>query len=768
MKRIFNKWDLFFVVALGSFLFFTACNEERELDTNMLGSKETTLIAYGPNPALRGQSLTFVGTNLDKVTKVILPNSIEISNIERINDKLIKVVIPQETASGGFVRLIGPNNRELVGKDTLFINQPIEITRMSPQPVKPGQTLTLEGNYFNLITKIIFADKVEVDSKKFKTYERTKIEVVVPAEAQTGIIVLADTAAIPLEYQSPDPLLVVLPSVNAVQELANKKPGDVITAPGKDFDLIKSFEMPNGDNVAYTIENNALKFTPPANISDGAIVMIPASGVRVTVANITVAMPGNLSVSPNTGLKAGSVITVKGVNMELVTRVNFPGVSEAVIPSAQSATEIKVTMPDLAITGNMVIHTASGKSVLTPIETLKPSVTAYKPSPANAGAEVQMTGKNLDLVVSVTFPDKLVVPATAKSATELNVTIPMNAVSGVVVLTMANGETVECAELTINEPPYAYLPNPPGPKAEIYAGDVLTVKVGNGDKLTHVQINGAPVNFIHDAPNLYIVIPSSAGGETELKLISSNGTAVYKIPVIGTGIVETVIWEGLWTLQWGDCPRLNKPLFEGVPAGARLKVYLTVTRGGGADLAFIDANWGKLMTDHPDSKGDGTVAVAEGSKDVVITLTAEILQRIRTTSDGWSQTALMLQGDGAIVSKVSILVGSEPEEEVVWTGDFDPSGWGNWLNLNPSIFDNARVGMICVFYVDVDMSQGWAMIDIQNDSWKQFAGLYPNTAGEQELELEITKDIYNNITAAPIHISGANLKIKKISLRNKK
>jgi len=340
-------------------------------------------------------------------------------------------------------------------------------------------------------------------------------------------------------------------------------------------------------------------------------------------------------------------------------------------------------------------------------------------------------------------------------------------VSGTVVLTMANEEFVECAELTINEPVFAYLPNPPGPKAEINAGTVLTVEVGNGDKLTEVQINGVSVNFIHDEPNLYIVIPGDAKGETELKLISSNGEAVYTIPVIGSGLVETVIWEGIWELQWGECPRLNKEFFQGVPPGSLLKVYLVVTRDGGADLAFIDANWGKLFTDHPDSKSDGTVGVTEGATDVTITLTAEILQTILSVSDGWSQTALMLQGEGAIVSKVSVITGDEAAEDVIWTGDFDVAGWGNWLDLTPSDFETARVGRLWVFTCDVDFSDGWAMLDIQHDGWSQFASVSADDGGLQELEIEITPEMLGYLQVGPIHISGANVIIKKIALRNK-
>ena len=760
-----NRWKSILTAVSISLLLFIACNSEEELDTDILNSKETTLVAYGPNPALRGQKLTFAGTHLDRITKVILPDNIEITAIEVVSDKLISVVIPQETVEG-MIRLIGPGNKEFAPSDSLFISEPIAITRMSPQPVKAGQTLTIEGDYFNLITKVVFADKVEVEGKDFSVWERTKIELVLPAEAQSGVVILADDAVIPLEYQSPEPLQVVLPSVNAVQHLTGQKPGDVITAPGNNFDLIVTLEMPNGEGVDFTIENNALKFTLPDNASDGTVVMIPASNVRVPVANITVAIPENIVVTPNTGLRAGSEITVKGVNMELVKSVYFPGVNEAVEPDEQTATEIKVAMPDMAVSGEMILNTASGKTVSAPIETLKPSVSAYSPSPASAGSQVRLQGSNLDLVVSVTFADGLVVPVTPGSATELPVTIPLNAVTGAVVLTMANEETVECAELTIDEPVFAYLPNPPDSKAEINAGTVLTVEVNNGDKLTEVQVNGVPVNFIHDAPNLYIVIPGAAKGETELTLVSSNGMAVYTIPVIGAGLVETVIWEGLWPLQWGDCPRLNKEFFQGVPAGSRLKVYLTVTREGGADLAFIDANWGKLFTDHPDSKADGTVGVAEDATDVTITLTAELLQTVLSVSDGWSQTAIMLQGDGAIVSKVSVITGDEPEDEVIWTGDFDVAGWGNWLDLNPSDFENARVGRLWVFTCDVDFSDGWAMLDIQHDGWSQFASVSASAGGMQDLEIEITQEMLDYLQGGPVHISGANVIIKKIVLRN--
>jgi len=712
LDRLSNIWTTIITVAFCSIFVFTACKKD-ELDTNLLKSKETTLVAYGPNPALRGQKLSFAGTHLDKITKVILPEGIEITDIEKVSDKLIKVVIPQETVDG-VVKLIGPNNLEITVKDELTISEPISITKMSPQPVKAGQLLTIEGDYFNFMDKIIFTDKVEVLKGDCQSWSRTKIEVILPAEAAPGVITLVDNAEIPLEYQSPDPLQVVLPSVNAVLDLTGNKPGDAISAPGRDLDLVVSVEMPNGNEVEFTIESNTLQFTLPGNISDGAIVMIPASGVRVVVGNIGVAMPAEIVVTPGSGLRADDVITISGINMELVTTVKFPNVSAAVTPDTKSATEITVKMPAMAITGEIVLNTASGKTVTAEIETLKPEVLAYNPFPAQAGMDVKLQGSNLDLVVSVTFVEKLVVTVTPGAANELTIGVPLDAVTGVVVLTMANGETVECEELEISVPTFAYLPNPPGPKAEIFAGEIFAVEVDNGDKLTDVQVNGVSVNYILYAPNMYIAIPVTAKGNTELKLVSSNGVASYTIPVIGAGLVETVIWEDLWALQWGACLELDGNLFDNVPVGARLKVYMATTDDE-VNLAFLTGNWGgPIPTGHEFSKPDNVLGIPEGTTSLEIVLTKEIFDIMKDRTDMWNNTWIMLQGSGAIISKVSILTGNEPEQLELWKGSVGPIGWSG-SDYVPVDVNQLIPGKVLGIEFEVD--PGGGQMEVMGGSW---------------------------------------------------
>ena len=766
-NKLLNIWAGLFI-ALCSVFVFTTCNNTDELSTNILDSGSTTMRAFGPNPALRGQKLTFAGTHLDQITKVILPNNVEITDIEVVSDKIIRVIVPLETMPG-IVQLIGPNKLVISSKDSLTISEPVEITAMTPQPVKAGQVLTIAGNYFDLMTKLIFTDNVTVlaTDPAVKSWIRTKIEIVLPAQAQTGNITLQDDAQIPLEYQSPTALQVVLPSVNAVADLTGKRPGDVISIPGKDLDLVVNVQVPNSGNVPFTIDNSTLTFTLPATASDGAVVMIPASNVQVVVANIGVAMPDQVVATPATGLRAGNEITIKGINLDMVTDIKFPGVTDAVTPTSKTATEIKVNMPDMAISGNLVLWTASGRSVAIPIETQKPDVVSY--SPAIGGSVVTLQGHNLDLVSTVTFISNLVVSVTPSAADNLDVTVPLNAVSGVVILTMANGETVECPSLDITPPPFAYLPNPPGPKAEIHAGQVLTLTAANGDKLTDVQINGQSVTYIIDAPNntLTIIVPSSASGNTELKLVSSNGTAVYTIPVIGAGVTEIVMWEGLLVLSgWnnGSIPNKN---FGDARVGDRVRFYISNVNPAGDGIQVFYGDWGGQIVPE-------TIQFADGDTYFEITLTADMIQHM--LNPAWGADAMVIQGDGVTIYKITLISGNEPTVTTLWTGSVGPIGWSGSDLVGPVDVSLLSAGQ--TMGIDFVVDSGGGQMEVMAGSW--WTGLEGWTAmnggeryirdcdpSETNIEFVITQTDIDNITqqGSALLICGGGITIKKLYVK---
>ncbi|WP_321479236.1 IPT/TIG domain-containing protein [uncultured Bacteroides sp.] len=647
-------------------LSFMACDNEDNEDTNQY-TGDINLNVFGPSPVARGGELRFLGNGMDKVTAVVIPGSSEITDIQVISSTEIRVTVPQ-TAESGLIILKTPKG-EITTKTGLTFMEPISLESIAPTVAKAGDELTLTGEYLNLIKEIIFADNVIVKSDAFTKHERKEIKLLIPKEAQTGKIIISDGAEIPNWIYSAEALNITLPSVAQTLDLTSKKPGDMITIQGKDLDLVKQILMPNDERVDFTLEevavaaltksagsNYKLSFVLPNNASDGAIVMVAYSGVKVAIANIGMAVPASLVATPATDIKAGDVVSIKGVNMELVTSVTFPGITTVVTPSSKTTTEIKVLMPEAAISGNLVLNTASGKTASVAISTLKPEVLAYNPSSVAAGSDVILQGKHLDLVASVTFSGNKKVEVTSSSATELKVKVPVDAEAGEVTLTMKNGETVASASLDVTKPVFCYIPVLPSSEEEIKSGTILSIGIQNGDKLANVQVNGNNAQYILQGSTLNVLIPNNASGDTTLKLISSNGEVSYTISVIGSGITETIVFQGPLSITWSDGGRVIIPIsaFDGISVGAILKLYFTQTdnwgqiqinNGGWKAIKF--AELGNTQSITTDTYGDKTVT------EQGLILTQDVLDNI--TSNASFGNAVIMQGADFIVNKVSII-----------------------------------------------------------------------------------------------------------------
>ena len=335
---------------------------------------------------------------MDKVTGIIIPGSGEVTDIKVISDKEIRIAVPQD-AEVGFVVLHTPQG-DITTKPKLTYSEPISMESLSPLSIKPGEVLTIKGEYLNLMHEVIFTDGVVVPESEFVVHERNEIQVIVPVEAQAGKVVISDAGEeLPNWIYSEEELSVVLPSVAATVDLTGKKPGDTVEIEGKDFDLVVALEMPNGEEVEFEVieteTGEMIRFELPASMSDGTVVVIPASGVKVAIANMGMALPTEVVATPATGLRGGDVITLEGLNMELITSISFPGVTDAVEPLSQSNTEVTVAMPDMATSGNLLLNTGSGVSVEVAIETLKPSSTSYQNDAVSLGEDVVIVGENL-------------------------------------------------------------------------------------------------------------------------------------------------------------------------------------------------------------------------------------------------------------------------------------------------------------------------------------------------------------------------------------
>ena len=368
----FSAWWMACLVLLSS-LTFTAC-ETNDVDTNQYKGG-ISLNVFGPSPVLRGGELRFLGCGLDQVASVLIPGCDAITDIQLISAEEIRVIVPQ-TALPGYVTLMLRNGESIVTKTQLTYSEPVSIESFSPESVRPGDVLTIKGEYLNLMHQVIFAENVIVSDEviaeeeateatsKFLKHTRNEIQVRVPEEAQSGKIILSDGAEIPNRLYSEVELQVVLPSVAELADYNNIKPGAIMTVTGENFDLVKEVRMENGETMlfTYSAEQKALTFTIPRGAVNGPIYVVPASGVLVQVAEIKMATPEDVK-AQETEITAGKELTLTGKNMDMIAAVLFPGVEKAVEPTSLSETEVKVVVPGEAQSGMIQLVLTSGETI---------------------------------------------------------------------------------------------------------------------------------------------------------------------------------------------------------------------------------------------------------------------------------------------------------------------------------------------------------------------------------------------------------------------
>lgn len=368
----FSAWWMACLVLLSS-LIFTAC-DTNDVDTNQYKGG-ISLNVFGPSPVLRGGELRFLGCGMDQVASVLIPGCDAITDIQLISAEEIRVIVPQ-TALPGYVTLMLRNGESIVTKTQLTYSEPVSIESFSPESVRPGDVLTIKGEYLNLMHQVIFAENVIVSDEviaeeeateatsKFLKHTRNEIQVRVPEEAQSGKIILSDGAEIPNRLYSEVELQVVLPSVAEVADYNNIKPGAIMTVTGENFDLVKEVRMENGETMlfTYSAEQKALTFTIPRGAVNGPIYVVPASGVLVQVAEIKMAIPEDVK-AQEMEIIAGKELTLTGKNMDMIAAVLFPGVEKAVEPTSLSETKVKVVIPGEAQSGMIQLVLTSGETI---------------------------------------------------------------------------------------------------------------------------------------------------------------------------------------------------------------------------------------------------------------------------------------------------------------------------------------------------------------------------------------------------------------------
>lgn len=789
-------------------LSLTACSED-DLDTNQY-QQGVHLNVYGPQPVMRGGQLRFLGSNLDQISKIQIPGCDDITNIEVVKAGIpseIKITVPKDGPLVGYLTLVTKTDEEIKTKTQLTYEEPIVFTSFSPASIMPGETLTIEGDYLNLVHMIEFADGVQIPEKDFVSQTRYKIEVVVPEEAQTGKINLFDLDLTTVEdpsvalyniIESENALNVGTPTITkwssprGEAELTGNvtaKMGETITVTGEHFGLVKSVMFTAQDRgtelLVFTTseDGKTLTFALPEEAPDGDFVLVARSGVEIPVGTLTTVAPSECVVSPSP-VKAGASLVITGKDLDVVNSIEMPNVSAEeeikFIVNPDGTKLIIESVPETAQEGNLVLRMKNGKGVEVPFTLVKPVVTGYDNSTVSAGGVLTIKGTDLDLVKKVQFgegTDEVEVKA-AEDGKSITLTVPMNAKTGKPTLTMANGTSIEGLELNIEEAVFCYITEMPdfSNKENIpEAGSTLTVPVKNGDKLESVFVNGKKVNHVYAEKTsmLTVAIPKDASSSSKLKLISSNGEIEYDITVIPAGSITRTLMNGPLDLAaWSANTQglIAQDALDNIPDGANvvLKIKYTPTADN-VQLKGQDGSWGNIDLDNGEAK-EHVYKLDANAKEFTLPLSATVIAALKAKSTDWGGL-IIFNGTGAIINKIEAEI-TIPQEKTIWSGLSSIVGWSGDQSLAWGGYDWSTVksGTIMRIYYSKVTAGTWGCVSLRHgQNWGNLPSPVtaqydlPDDSGKYEVTL--TEDVINDLVAnGGLVITGDNFTFTKITL----
>ena len=668
MKKISKIFAMLVVVLAG--LSLTACNEGDDLSTDQYGN-DISLQSFGPCPVLRGGTLYLYGTNLDQIESVKLPGADPITHYETLQSgkqSKISIQVPPEKCEPGQIVLKTKKGGEITSVSPITYREDIEITKFyvgneGTLVGNVGDVVTIKGDYLNLMHGVIFAGSDTIKEAEFVGHDRYTIQVKIPVEARTGVITLTDTLKDGTSLETKEELTINTPEATPIKD-RNIKAGEILSIKGSAFDQIASvkFEGATVDAADFKSQSAAeITVAVPAKATDGTFYVVTKSGIEVPVGNIITVVPTQLVATPNP-VKNGAELTITGKDMDLITGIAFPNAAESKLNKVET-TKVTSTVPEDAQEGDITLSLANGKTVTVAYTLVKPTVASCAPAAITAGEKTIIKGTDLDLVKSITFPgdvEQTVDKFAAQNAQTIAVTVPSACAGTGFKLNLKNGTMIEVKDaLSIKaatDPAIASIT--PG---EAIAGSTITITGKNFQNIQNLYIGSYKVNRYTSRTNTEIVcqVPATAEvGTYKIVMEDPDGNKIegpeFKvvpaekdIATITTNMDNSAI-KYPYNFTWDDSGRfriMKADLIKlGVKVGSKMLFYKEA--GATGQVQINNANWG----------GIDTVADWNGDQNCVVKVfDAAMMEAVNSITDGWSDTAFILQGDMKNVTKISIL-----------------------------------------------------------------------------------------------------------------
>ena len=593
----------------------------------------------------------------------------------------------------------------------------ISLQSFGPCPVLRGGTLYLYGTNLDQIESVKLPGVDPITAiETLQSGRNSKISILVPAEkCEPGQIVLKTkkggeiTSVSPITYRE-DIEITKFYVGNEGTMVGNV--GDVVTIKGDYLNLMHGVIFAGSDTIKeaefvghdrYTIQVKI-----PAEARTGVITLTDTikDGTSLeTKEELTINTPEATPIK-NRNIKAGEVLSIKGASFDQIASVKFEGATvDAADFKSQSAAEITVAVPAKATDGTFYVVTKSGIEVpVGNIITVVPTQLVATPNPVKNGAELTITGKDMDLITGIAFPNAATSQLNKVETTKVTSTVPEDAQEGDITLSLTNGKTVTVAYTLVKPTVASCTP------AAITAGEKTIIKGTDLDLVKSITFPGDAEMTVDDFKGttnaIAVTVPAACAG-SGFKLNLKNGT--------------TVEVKNMLTIKAASDPAVSQPVYS---AMIGTETTIEGKNFNNAEAVYLGKVKVTKFKDRTNTSMTFTVpnnAVA-GECDLIM-----------VGPDGTRYT----------VGKFNVL----PQEIVLWSGKVGPTNWSGdkTVLLTDAMKAELKAGRTLGLDIERDATQTYWQIEVCGSWWTGLPCFQKAYAGGDRAIIDVAS--YDQISA---------------------
>ena len=593
----------------------------------------------------------------------------------------------------------------------------ISLQSFGPCPVLRGGTLYLYGTNLDQIESVTLPGADPITAiETLQSGRNSKISILVPAEkCEPGQIVLKTkkggeiTSVSPITYRE-DIEITKFYVGNEGTMVGNV--GDVVTIKGDYLNLMHGVIFAGSDTIKeaefvghdrYTIQVKI-----PAEARTGVITLTDTikDGTSLeTKEELTINTPEPTPIKDR-NIKAGEVLSIKGASFDQIASVKFEGATvDAADFKSQSAAEITVAVPAKATDGTFYVVTKSGIEVpVGNIITVVPTQLVATPNPVKNGAELTITGKDMDLITGIAFPNAAASQLNKVETTKVTSTVPEDAQEGDITLSLANGKTVTVTYILVKPTVASCTP------AAITAGEKTIIKGADLDLVKSITFPGDAEMTVDDFKGttnaIAVTVPAACAG-SGFVLNLKNGT--------------TLEVKNMLTIKAASDPAVSQPVYS---AMIGTETTIEGKNFNNAEAVYLGKVKVTKFKDRTNTSMTFTVpnnAVA-GECDLIM-----------VGPDGTRYT----------VGKFNVL----PQEIVLWSGKVGPTNWSGdkTVLLTDAMKAELKAGRTLGLDIERDATQTYWQIEVCGSWWTGLPCFQKAYAGGDRAIIDVAS--YDQISA---------------------